>query len=688
MTTLELYRKHKSGDISREKFLYEVRRDNNLPYITNLTSYTDAVQILKNKGIVTEETKESKADEAVKAEVKPKKTTEPKLKELHIDYANPYEYRHGLQFELDKIGEYTDEALAKAKEIVLKNLAKDANFYSNLLNQEQSPYKFKAPETDAPGMQAKADGYLKKELKKDEKSNVKDNLGKKEEGKVKPKGVKVMPDKGVTGSEKTIKEGFDGKKVDDMIKSGKLKPEEVKAAAEKAMKGDSTSLIALMAGLPGLSLSEDTVEEGFEVYQNDDQIEISADSGEYSGFVKKDGKVSFSVLLDEDNEDMVNDDNWKDVLGSDHAFVKIIDSIGGDVETGSDYVQITVDADKLKTIKEGIESSDLEVKFTKKYLNKDKKDPYFYTEKGLASDFEMVDGKKVKEIVGYFEDEDGDEDEEVIGYIYSKSGKDIENEYSEDDLDNTFTSALGNMNEGLEKGKANKYISVEIEGNEQFPMLNKTLISDYLKSVIDPKEIESVDAFMDDEEGFGESSMYFFDNDEENPSEKDVEDWAKQEMSYYLFSKPDEFPGKEMNEVDAPDTPNPNELSDENAFEDLMKKYDWYYEMSDDPRAYDRGTALDKKLQSLAKTIGIDRAVELFNKYAPSDRKETTSFFQMNEDKHAKLKEILKKKVKEAISAAELIAAKQKGQIVKIPKSSTTDIQAAERAKANYSTYE
>jgi len=85
MTTLELYRKHKSGDISREKFLYEVRSDNNLPYITNLTSYTDAVQILKNKGIVTEETKESKADEAVKAEVKPKKAPEPKLKELHID---------------------------------------------------------------------------------------------------------------------------------------------------------------------------------------------------------------------------------------------------------------------------------------------------------------------------------------------------------------------------------------------------------------------------------------------------------------------------------------------------------------------------------------------------------------------------------------------------------------------------
>ena len=55
MTTVDLYKKHKSGDISREKFLYEVRRDTRLPFITNLTSYNDAVQILKNKSIIKEE---------------------------------------------------------------------------------------------------------------------------------------------------------------------------------------------------------------------------------------------------------------------------------------------------------------------------------------------------------------------------------------------------------------------------------------------------------------------------------------------------------------------------------------------------------------------------------------------------------------------------------------------------------
>jgi hypothetical protein len=76
--------------------------------------------------------------------------------------------------------------------------------------------------------------------------------------------------------------------------------------------------------------------------------------------------------------------------------------------------------------------------------------------------------------------------------------------------------------------------------------LNKQAVADYLKSVIDPSELKSVNAFMRDEEGWGESSSYFFDSPDEDlePTEQEVEDWAKQEMSYYLFSSPDEFPSK------------------------------------------------------------------------------------------------------------------------------------------------
>jgi hypothetical protein len=237
--------------------------------------------------------------------------------------------------------------------------------------------------------------------------------------------------------------------------------------------------------------------------------------------------------------------------------------------------------------------------------------------------------------------------------------------------------------------------------------------------------------------------MYFFDNDEDpaTTTDKEVEDWAKQEISYYLFSTPDEFPGKEMSEgkeemnenfkyfdnyeefentlfqlypqvkanpekykkdgIDGevrysdgyvnwgswypnrpqsysglpPGAVNMNnkmsqsdliypagsrmdednmesspvngDSSAEGQFNQLMSKYDWYYEMSDDPRKYDTGASIDQKLKSLAKTIGVSKAVELFNAKAPSDRKVTSTFFAEGKDKHSKIKEALKKALKE-----------------------------------------
>jgi hypothetical protein len=286
-------------------------------------------------------------NEAAHGVVKKTSLTEAKeTKEVTLDTVNPYEYRHGLSHELEQLDDYSNEGLAKAKAIVLKNLSKDINYYTTLLNQDQSPYEFKAPETDAPGMQANADGTLKKGAGKLEKANVKDNLGKKEEGDKKPKGVKEMPDKGVEGKEKTIKEGIES------------------------------------------------------------------------------------------------------------------DPVNGD------------------------------------------------------------------------------------------------------------SSAEGQFNQ-------------------------------------------------------------------------------------------------------------------------LMSKYDWYHEMSDDPRKWDMGTSVDQKLKSLAKTIGIDKAVELFNAKAPSDRKVTSNWFmEGKEDKHSKLKEMLKKGLKELMQASDIQAAKMSGKPVNVSKSNSQDIKALQTAKVNYTTYE
>lgn len=296
MTTIDLYKKHKAGQVSRESFLYEVRRDAKLPWITNLTSYADAVTILKNKGIIRESVEETKVEETYATEevmdeklgfmsdedieiyvdelgtkvdkkvlgkffadndlyekeedallkhygfyndvddvmdvlrykeqyksrrrafaedLQEGKKKQPKA--LDADHANPYQYRLGIQYELECLDDYSDESLEKAKAKTLRNLAKDSNYYTSL-NAKKSPYTFKATETDKPGMQAKADGYLKKEVKKDAKANVKDNLGNKEKGTASPKGVKEMtmtPKKAkgikktmdVPGKPKVVKEG-------------------------------------------------------------------------------------------------------------------------------------------------------------------------------------------------------------------------------------------------------------------------------------------------------------------------------------------------------------------------------------------------------------------------------------------------------------------------------------------------
>jgi hypothetical protein len=100
----------------------------------------------------------------------------------------------------------------------------------------------------------------------------------------------------------------------------------------------------------------------------------------------------------------------------------------------------------------------------------------------------------------------------------------------------------------INENTTSKYISSEEQEDEDFPVLNDDAIRAYLKSVIDPEYIDDVDVFMDDDEGYGESSMYFFDTPvDEDPftiPDNEVEKWAEMEMSYYLFSKPDEFPSK------------------------------------------------------------------------------------------------------------------------------------------------
>ena len=229
MTTKELYIKHKSGSMSNQKFLYEVRRDAHLPWITNLTSYEDAVKILKNKGIINE------ADG--------KKYGEVEVIAKTIDMVNPYEYANGLDYELGQSMvpvrcDLTEDEVLTAQKKVLDNLTKDPNYYTKVMHGLKpkdpilGPREIEVTDKTIEAVKkgpVKADGYIKKELKKDVKANVKDNLGDSEKAPKKPKGVEELKDKGVTGSVKTIKEG-----IEEIIREKLAKKKADEAKVEEA----------------------------------------------------------------------------------------------------------------------------------------------------------------------------------------------------------------------------------------------------------------------------------------------------------------------------------------------------------------------------------------------------------------------------------------------------------------------
>jgi hypothetical protein len=77
----------------------------------------------------------------------------------------------------------------------------------------------------------------------------------------------------------------------------------------------------------------------------------------------------------------------------------------------------------------------------------------------------------------------------------------------------------------------NKYVVVDEHDPEVFHIDPKKMY-DYLKR-FDNKDVDA-EAFMDDEEGFIESESYY--NHLENSTDKEIEEYFREEMSYYFFS--------------------------------------------------------------------------------------------------------------------------------------------------------
>jgi hypothetical protein len=127
------YKALSEGTLGQAQFLRNVKMT--LPkFVSNTTSFSDAVKILKSKGIISE----AKADD-------------------YAHYCNPQEYDLGMRYELDK---GTDED--KASKIVYKNLADNAAYYSQLHlagYDESAMAKDRKKRTDLP-IEVKKDNFV------------------------------------------------------------------------------------------------------------------------------------------------------------------------------------------------------------------------------------------------------------------------------------------------------------------------------------------------------------------------------------------------------------------------------------------------------------------------------------------------------------------------------------------------
>jgi hypothetical protein len=127
------YKLVNEGTLGQAQFLRNVKMA--LPkFISNTTSFGDAVKILKSKGII--------------AEAK---------EEYDTHYCNPQEYDLGMRYELDK---GTDKD--KANKIVYKNLADNSAYYSQLYlagYNEDAMKKDRKKRTDLP-IEVKKDNFV------------------------------------------------------------------------------------------------------------------------------------------------------------------------------------------------------------------------------------------------------------------------------------------------------------------------------------------------------------------------------------------------------------------------------------------------------------------------------------------------------------------------------------------------
>jgi hypothetical protein len=230
------------GKMSKQNFMRNVRMEFS-QYVAPGNSYEDAINILKGKRILSEAAKpEGVYGHNSNAEAETSRG---------IDHLNYYQVYHGIQYELAKMPEITDENYIKARKKVVDTILKDPDAYKEL--QLANFKAVKAMDEDLKMKEVKPDNLRDKPnemkvIKKDAKGNTESTLEKKEKKKSKDAGIKQMTQtpkksKGVKVMEVPGKEKVQALRENIMAEMTRINPEHEHFQAGTRVKKKDNSLV-------------------------------------------------------------------------------------------------------------------------------------------------------------------------------------------------------------------------------------------------------------------------------------------------------------------------------------------------------------------------------------------------------------------------------------------------------------
>jgi hypothetical protein len=100
---------------------------------------------------------------------------------------------------------------------------------------------------------------------------------------------------------------------------------------------------------------------GIKANVDGDYVTFLSKSGEYDGNIENDGTIRLEIFYPdmEEGEEEIDNNNWKNILGPNHMFVKIANSTPTEVDTEGDAVAITFKASDLISMNESKLNEDL-----------------------------------------------------------------------------------------------------------------------------------------------------------------------------------------------------------------------------------------------------------------------------------------------------------------------------------------